>query len=164
MTTWAIPDGTPILFFHGFGSSRLIRHPDDALAEQAGVRLICIDRPGIGLSTARPGRRLLDWPVDVASLADELGLARFSIIGWSGGGPYALACAYAMPDRTTEVGLVSAPAPLAGVRKPDYLIPRHRAAARAAGTAPWIIRLAMWRWARPSDAIPSDTWTRRCAT
>jgi pimeloyl-ACP methyl ester carboxylesterase len=148
------PDGAPILYFHGFGSSRLIRHPDDSIATEVGARLICVDRPGIGLSTARPGRRLSDWPVDVAQLADHLGLATFGVLGWSGGGPYALACAWSMPDRVDVVGLVSAPAPLAGVRSADYLHPRHRAAARAAGTAPWVIRLAMWRWARAQRRDP----------
>jgi len=43
----------------------MVRHPDDALAASLGIRLIAVDRPGIGLSTGRPGRRLLDWPGDV---------------------------------------------------------------------------------------------------
>jgi pimeloyl-ACP methyl ester carboxylesterase len=148
------PEGTPILFFHGFGSSRLIRHPDDSIATELGARLICVDRPGIGLSTAQPGRRLSDWPADVAELADHLGLATFGVLGWSGGGPYALACAWWMPDRVTAASLVSAPAPLAGVRSADYLYRRHRAAVRAADTAPWVIRLAMWRWARAQKRDP----------
>ena len=85
------PDGTPVLFFHGFGTTRVICPPDGP-ARERGIRLIALDRPGIGLSESLPGRRLLDWPADVAELADRLELDRFSIIGWSGGGPYALAC------------------------------------------------------------------------
>ena len=56
------PAGTPVIFLHGFGSSRVVRHPDDAIAAQLGIRMLAVDRPGIGLSTGRPGRRLLDWP------------------------------------------------------------------------------------------------------
>jgi pimeloyl-ACP methyl ester carboxylesterase len=148
------PDGEPVLYFHGFGSSRLFRHPDESLAAQVGVRLIAVDRPGIGRSTPLPGRRLLDWPADVAALADRLGIDRFAVLGWSGGGPYALACAWTLPERVTIAGLVSSPAPLAGVPGADYLYRFHRAAALSAGAAPWMIRLAMWRWARAQRRDP----------
>ena len=71
------------------------------------VRVICPDRPGYGLSDHDPGRTLLGWPADVTTLADSLGLDRFGVVGVSGGGPYALACALAMPDRLTGVAVVS---------------------------------------------------------
>src|SRR4029079_7237537 len=77
------PNGRPVLFFHGFGTSRVICPPDVELARSLGARLIAVDRPGIGLSEALPGRRLLDWPRDVAELANQLKLDRFAIIGWS---------------------------------------------------------------------------------
>lgn len=141
--------GKPLMFFHGLGTSRVICPDDPALAHDLGVRLISVDRPGIGLSDRSPGRRLLDWPQDVQQLADRLGLGRFSIVGWSGGGPYAAACAQQLPERVASVGLVSAPAPLAGVDDADYLRRLHRTAARAARRAPWMIRVALWRWGRP---------------
>lgn len=106
------PAGTPILFFHGTPSSRLMFRVGDAAARSAGVRLIAPDRPGIGLSTHRPGRRIVDWPADVVSLADALGLGRFSVVGISGGGPYAMACATFIPDRLHSVGAVSGMGPL----------------------------------------------------
>ena len=109
------PDGTPVLFFHGFGSSRVVRHPDDTIARTLGARVIAVARPGIGLSPRQPERRLTDWPLDVQRLMDHLGLERAAIVAWSGGGPYALATAWQMPGRVTAVGLISAPAPLAGV-------------------------------------------------
>ncbi len=59
-----------------------------------------------------------------------------------------------MPERVTVVGLVNGPAPLAGVRPVDYLLRTHRAAARAADRAPWMIRVAMWRWARAQRRDP----------
>jgi pimeloyl-ACP methyl ester carboxylesterase len=150
------PDGVPFLYFHGFGSSRVLRHPDESIAAESGIRLLAVDRPGIGLSTRQPGRRLLDWPRDIEQLADALGLDRFGIVAWSGGGPYALACGWSLPHRVTLIGLISAAAPLAGVGMSgaDYLYPRYRVARRAADHAPWMIRLAMWRWARAQRSDP----------
>jgi len=78
-------NGRPIFFFHGFGTTRVICPPDERPAVELAVRLIAVDRPGIGLSDPQPGRRLLDWPTDVAELADRIGLESFSVIGWSGG-------------------------------------------------------------------------------
>src|SRR5690625_7374350 len=85
--------GRPVLLFHGSPGSRVQHHPDPELARQAGVRLITADRPGYGLSDAAPGRSLRDWAGDTAQLADALGLDRCSIIGISGAGVFALACA-----------------------------------------------------------------------
>jgi hypothetical protein len=79
----------PVFFFHGFGTTR-VACPPDAPAIERGIRLISVDRPGIGLSDSKPGRTL-HWPADVAQLADQLGLDDFAIVCWSGGGPYGLA-------------------------------------------------------------------------
>jgi pimeloyl-ACP methyl ester carboxylesterase len=139
--------GTPVLFFHGFGTTRVVCPPDEP-ARLLGIRLIAVDRPGLGLSTPKPGRRLLDWPDDVRQFADQLGLKRFSVVGWSGGGPYALACARRLPNRIDAIAIVSGAAPLAETRRTDYLRRFDRNAVRAAGKAPWIIRLALWHWGR----------------
>lgn len=148
------PAGRPVLFFHGFGTSRVICPPDDALAWRLGVRVIAVDRPGIGLSDALPGRRLLDWPADVAQLANQLRLDQFAIVGWSGGGPYAAACGHVLADRVRMVGLVSSPAPISGVPRADYLRRFDRTAAMSAKRAPWMIRLALWHWGRPQRRDP----------
>ncbi|HZU14727.1 MAG TPA: alpha/beta hydrolase [Chloroflexota bacterium] len=103
--------GVPLFFFHGGGSNRLTRHPDDTILDDLGVRLITIDRPGIGLSDHQPRRKLLDWPDDAAQLADHLGIDTFSVLGWSAGGPHALACAYKIPHRLRAVGVMSGLAP-----------------------------------------------------
>jgi pimeloyl-ACP methyl ester carboxylesterase len=142
-------DGTPVLFFHGLGTTRVICPVDHDLADSLGARMIAVDRPGIGLSDRHRGRRLLDFPSDVAELADALGLERLAVVGWSGGGPYAAACAYRLPDRVRAAGLVSAPAPISGVTDADYLRRFHRTAALSARRAPWTIRLALWHWGRP---------------
>jgi pimeloyl-ACP methyl ester carboxylesterase len=158
--------GRPVFFFHGFGTSRVICPPGEPAVE-LGIRLIAVDRPGIGLSEALPGRRLLDWPADVAELADLLGINAFSVIGWSGGGPYALACAHALPGRVAAVGLVSSPAPLTGSSESGYLRRLDRNAVRAAGRAPWVIRLALWHWGRPQRRNPArffeDSVAEMCA-
>src|SRR5579864_1224257 len=89
-------DGAPVFHFHGHGSSRLEALALAHAAENAGVRLIALDRPGIGYSAPKSGDRLLDWPSDVAEAADQLGIVRFAVQGMSAGGPYALACAHAL--------------------------------------------------------------------
>ena len=76
-----------------------------------GIRLISVDRPGFGLSDMCPGRRIIDWPFDIAVLADHLGVERFHVLGVSGGGPYALACAVALPDRVAGAAIVCGGAP-----------------------------------------------------
>ncbi len=106
------PDGIPVFYFHGFPGSRLEARLLHASAARAGVRIIAPDRPGCGLSTYQPRRSLLDWPADVAALADALALSSFGVVGISGGGPYALACAWQLPDRLTSVTLISSLGPL----------------------------------------------------
>jgi pimeloyl-ACP methyl ester carboxylesterase len=105
-------DGSPVFFFHGWPGSRLDFAPNDAAAAAAGVRVIAVDRPGIGGSEPQPGRKVLDWPTDVAALADALTLGRFAVLGFSFGGPYARACAYALPERVTRAGLLSCLGPI----------------------------------------------------
>ena len=101
--------GTPLLFFHGIPSSRLdwLLLGSEALAQKLDLRVVAVDRPGIGGSDFQPHRRLTDWPADVSALANALGLRRFAVLGYSGGGPYALACARLIPERLTAVGVVS---------------------------------------------------------
>lgn len=106
------PAGFPVLSFHGGLSSRLDAAPAHQAAVLVGVRLLSPDRPGIGRSSFQPARRLLDWPSDVAELADALGLGRFAVMGWSAGGPYAAVCAARLADRVTAAALLSSSVPL----------------------------------------------------
>ena len=106
------PAGPPVLYFHGFPGSRLEARVAADAAARLGVRLLGVDRPGFGQSTFRPGRTIGGWAADVAALADQLELGRFSIIGVSGGGPYALACAALLSDRLARVALVCPLGPL----------------------------------------------------
>jgi pimeloyl-ACP methyl ester carboxylesterase len=115
-------DGEPCFYFHGHPGSRLEPRLAGEAAGEAGLRLIALDRPGYGLSDFQPGRTILDWARDVEAVADQLGLDRFAVLGSSGGGPYALACARELPRRVTKAGLISgvgpcdAPGASAGMR------------------------------------------------
>ncbi len=109
--TWGDLQGTPVLLFHGSPSSRLFR-PSASVTATCGVRLITVDRPGYGCSDFQEGRGLLDWPDDVAALADAIGLDNFAVMAHSSGGPYALACAWMMAPRIAGVALVSSVVPL----------------------------------------------------
>lgn len=100
-------DGKPVFHFHGWPSFHLDAAPADAAAKTAGVRLIAVDRPGFGASSFKAKRQLRDWPDDVLELADALGIERFAVAGQSGGGPYALACAYKISQRLTAAGVIS---------------------------------------------------------
>jgi len=109
---WGDPGGWPLLYFHGWPGSRLEARLADEAARANGVRLIALDRPGMGLSDYQPRRTLADWPDDVLEVAAALGLERFAVLGISGGGPYAAACAWKLSKQLTHAGIVSCLAPL----------------------------------------------------
>jgi pimeloyl-ACP methyl ester carboxylesterase len=102
-------NGKPLFYFHGSPSSRVesALYMNEELLQSLNVRLIAVDRPGMGLSDFQPNRSLLDWPQDVLALADHLKIERFAILAYSLGGPYGLASAFAIPQRLTKVGIVS---------------------------------------------------------
>ncbi len=102
------PDGTPVVFCHGFSDSRLIRNPDDALTASLGVRVVVADQPGVGGSSPQKGRTMADWGPDMEALADHVGFDRFAVAGHSGGGPHAMAVAHHLPDRVTR-GVLASP-------------------------------------------------------
>ncbi len=83
-------DGFPIFYFHGYDSSRLEVLLWREWAVTLGVRMIALDRPGIGRSDLKAGFRLLDWPDDVVEVANHLGIERFAVAAASGGGAYGL--------------------------------------------------------------------------
>lgn len=105
------PAGVPVLLFHGAPGSRAFRPPEPE-TKAAGVRLITFDRPGYGGSDPVDDPTVLGVAHDALALADALGLDRFAVVGWSGGGPSALATAYLAPDRVRALALVSCPGPL----------------------------------------------------
>lgn len=109
---YGTPDGAVVVNAHGGLACRLDVASADAAAKAAGIRLISPDRPGIGGSDPQPGRTMLDWAADVAELMDQLGVGRFAAMGWSMGGQYAAALAWALPERVHRVALIAGALPL----------------------------------------------------
>ena len=113
------PQGRPVFYFHGFPGSRLEAQLADRISCDSHIRFIGVDRPGFGLSSYKATRKFIDWSDDIIALADAMGFYRFSILGVSGGGPYAAACAYKIPHRLDAVGIVCGMGPFGA---PDLTI------------------------------------------
>jgi pimeloyl-ACP methyl ester carboxylesterase len=108
---WGDPAGRPVVLFHGKPGSRLLC-PDEDATTSSGVRLVTVDRPGYGRSDPHPDHSLLTWADDYAELHGLLGLPPCPIVGWSAGGPNALACAVRTPALVTSVGLAASRPPV----------------------------------------------------
>jgi pimeloyl-ACP methyl ester carboxylesterase len=105
------PDGAPVMLFHGTPGSRLGPVPSSMTLHASGIRLLTFDRPGFGESDRQPGRSVASVAADASTVADALGIARFAVLGRSGGGPHALACAALLPDRVTRAAAMVPLAP-----------------------------------------------------
>ena len=100
-------DGPVAMYFHGAPTSRLDLVAYEECFVDRGVRVVSPDRPGFGGSSPQRGRSMLDWPTDVAALADHLRVDRFIAVGLSAGGPYAVACGALLPERVIGVGVAN---------------------------------------------------------
>lgn len=105
------PDGSAVFLLHGTPGSRSGPKPRSGILYRLGIRLISYDRPGYGGSTRDPGRTVADAAHDVSAIADQLGIGRFSVVGRSGGGPHALACAALLPHRVLRTAVLVGLAP-----------------------------------------------------
>jgi pimeloyl-ACP methyl ester carboxylesterase len=153
------PSGYPLMFFNGFPSCRYEVWPIHSMLKRKRIRLIAPDRPGFGLSTFQPNRKIIDYASDVENLANHLELDRFAVIGASGGGPYALACAKVIPaERLSAVGLFASAGPLrvegeGGEELMRDIRPSSKLFAKGVIWVPrfknWLIKLAIWtvHWA-----------------
>ena len=101
------PDGFPIFALHGLPGSRIWFKDNDQISTELGIRLITVDRPGFGLSDPHSQRSYLQFADDLKTLALELSIDRFSVLGVSGGGVFAAAIAYQLPDKVNKAGLIS---------------------------------------------------------
>src|SRR5215469_6560618 len=134
-------DGPALFLCHGSPGSRL--DAPHIWPGEPAVRVIAPDRPGYGTSTFQPGRRLTDWADDVRQLADSLGIERFLVAGFSGGGPPALAVARELQDRVIAVGSIGGIGP---IDTPGALADMNRASRMlfmVARKAPQALRLLL---------------------
>jgi pimeloyl-ACP methyl ester carboxylesterase len=107
------PTGHPVFLLHGTPGSRVGPFPRVRVLYELGVRLITFDRPGYGWSDRLVSRLVADVVPDVEAIADKLELDKFAVLGRSGGGPHALACAALLPERVTRAGVLVSLAPWA---------------------------------------------------
>jgi pimeloyl-ACP methyl ester carboxylesterase len=158
---WGDPSGRPLFSLHGTPGCRFSRHPDPRLWSGLGLRVITLDRPGYARSTPLPGRRVAHAAHDVGAVADALGVERFLVIGGSGGGPHALACAAGLGDRVTACAAVASAAPLTS-EEVDHLIGLNResyrvyAARGRQGMAEFLAGLRSAILADPSAAMSGN--------
>lgn len=101
------PDGFPVFILHPAVQSSLMRPEEAAIAGECGVRLLSIERPGIGLSTFDPKGTYASFADDLAHAADALGIGRFAVLGWASGAPYALTAASRLSARVTRLALAT---------------------------------------------------------
>lgn len=106
------PEGViPLLFHNGTPSTGQLYRPFVEATAQRGLRMVSFSRAGYGDSTRNPGRSVADVASDVAAVLDQLGADRFYTLGWSGGGPHALASAVLLPERLVGAATVGGIAP-----------------------------------------------------
>jgi pimeloyl-ACP methyl ester carboxylesterase len=120
------PLGTPVIFCHGWPSSRTMAQLADEPARALGIRIISPDRPGISGSSMQLDRKLSDWPRVVEQLANDLEIAEFRILAISGGAPYAYATAIAMPERVRAIAIIGGVIPFAELKDFKGLLPLYR--------------------------------------
>lgn len=148
------PAGQPVLGFHGTPICGLCFAPMHVTAAELGVRLIAPDRPGVGQSSRHGRYAVSDWPAVVEKFADALGIDRFGVIGWSSGGPYALACAAAIEERLDGVVVIAGMAPIAGREDLRHYAEVDRRLLGLARRAPLLARLQVARMVRKAHANP----------
>jgi len=105
-----VGEGKPVLYFHGTASSRLEILLLEKFAFANRLQIIGVDRPGFGLSTFAPRKNLSDFAYDVDLLVEHLRLDQVAVLGWSGGGVFALAYVALFPERVSKAVVVGAPA------------------------------------------------------
>ncbi len=154
---WGDPRGSPVVFLHPAPGSRMLC-PDPRATAAAGVRLITVDRPGYGRSHPVHNPTLAGFARDVERLLDHLWLGQVPVVGWSGGGQYAAACAAVLAERVTAVALVATPAPDSQVR---WLTGALREVAELATEEPTQALAAATRWSATVAVSPEragDAW------
>ena len=119
-------NGVPVIFCHGWPSSRTMARLTDEPARELGIRIVSLDRPGIRGSSLQPNRKLSDWPCLLEQVVERLDLPEFRMLAISGGAPYAYATAVTMPERVRAIAIVGGAPPMAEITDGEGLLPLYR--------------------------------------
>ena len=152
-TTYGATTGPLVVVLDGPASRGLARAAGLAAAPM-GIRLVAPDRPGTRSSTPAPERGIADWPADHAALLDALGAPSTGILAQSGGTPYAIAAAAALPERTIALASLGPVAPFDDPASVKELGGELRAGVRVSRHAPWLLRAILRRFARAAAKDP----------
>ncbi|MEC7810171.1 MAG: alpha/beta hydrolase [Actinomycetota bacterium] len=148
------PEGRPVFYFHGFPGSRFEPQSNHEAFLKAGIQLLALDRPGMGKSTRKSKRKLLHWPDDVVEVAKILNLEKFSILGVSGGGPYALACARAIPGYLNRVTVACGIGPMDAPNSTSGMMLSNRIMFRYGRFFPPLVHLSVYLLVRQLSSKP----------
>jgi pimeloyl-ACP methyl ester carboxylesterase len=151
--TYGAESGPLVVVLDGPASRGLARAAGLSAASM-GVRLVAPDRPGTRRSTAAPERGIAGWPADHAALLDALGAERAGILAQSGGTPYAVAAAAALPERTIALASLGPVAPFDDPASVKELGGELRAGVKLSRRAPWLLRAVLRRFARAVEKDP----------
>lgn len=140
------PAGRPVLWFHGTpGGRRQIPPAARIAADVLGLRLVALERPGIGASSPHLYPNVLGWAADAGEAADRLGIGEYACVGLSGGGPYVLACAHEHADRMVVGAVLGGVAPARGADAvAGGLVGALAPAAPVVGAVRAPLNLALW--------------------
>jgi pimeloyl-ACP methyl ester carboxylesterase len=153
------PNGAPVFFFHGWPSSRFQGKMGDDAARELGIHFLAVDRPGVGGSDVHIGRGLREWPDVMSALADHFEARTFRVMGVSGGGPYSLVSAWALPNRVEAAAVVSGAPPLSGLADTSKLMPIYQIMLGMYRKKPEVVRW-LFRVGKPLVTIRPPDWMR----
>lgn len=142
------PRGRPVLFYHGWPSSRSMAQLTDEPARKLGLRIISPDRPGINGSSFVAERTLADWPRVLRALVSYFKLERFRVLAISGGAPYAYMSGWTLPQQVEAIAVVSGAPPIAELADHAGLWRMHRWMLALHAKNPALLR-KLFRVARP---------------
>jgi pimeloyl-ACP methyl ester carboxylesterase len=154
------PTGAPVVALHGTPACGAGFAWADARARARGIRLLAPDRPGVGASDrwrAGTGRTVDEYAAHLRTFADALGVSEFSVLGYSGGGPYALAAAHALPDRVEAVAIVSGSGQVGVWASIDDFETTDRVLTRLSHRAPVVARVMLEIGVRASRVAPKTS-------
>ncbi len=158
------PDGAPVMALHGTPACGAGFTWADAAARERGLRLIAPDRAGVGLSSARPPGSVADYPAQLRDLADALGVEQYGVWGYSGGGPYAVACAARPAGRVTSVVVAAGMGQVGVWARADEFEKTDRQMVGLATNHPAVARFllgASGRFARMSPKLAMKSFERQ---